>query len=120
MTGAQLPVSSGTRGAGRRSGNAVVAHGAALVSVAAMATFLLWRSAEPVLRSVLLLVSIIAFGTVFARRSWRGSLSLRGVLILSAAVLVVAVIAKPNGTDLWYYQMYGRIVAHYHESPYKH
>jgi hypothetical protein len=100
--------------------DAVLAHGLAAISTATMAVFLLWRDGEPVVRSALLGMSIAAFGAMFARRRWRHSLNARATLVLSSAVLIVAVIAQPNGTDLWYYQMYGRIVVHYRESPYKH
>ncbi len=95
--------------------------GIALAGVAAflLAVFLLWTETGE-RGGVLLTLSVVAFGAMFARRSWRASLSVRVVLLLSAGLLVVAVVAKPNGTDLWYYQMYGRILVHYHDSPYTH
>jgi hypothetical protein len=97
----------------------VIGIACAVVGAVSLAWFMLWADGSEA-GGVLLTLSIAAFGAMFARKSWRKSLSIRLVLLLSAGLLVVAVIAKPNGTDLWYYQMYGRIFVHYHESAYKH
>jgi hypothetical protein len=76
-----------------------------------MAVFLLWRDGEPVVRSALLGMSIAAFGAMLARRRWRRSLNARARRSSSAAPCSSSrSLAQPNGTDLWYYQMYGRIV----------
>jgi hypothetical protein len=89
------------------------------VAVASLAIVLLWARGNEA-GGLLLTLSIAAFALMFARASWRKSLSVRLVLLLSAGLLVVAVVGGPNGTDLWYYQMYGRVLVHYHESPYRH
>jgi hypothetical protein len=99
--------------------SSVVGIACAGVAASSLAIVLLWARGNEA-GGWLLTLSIAAFGAMFARRSWRKALSVRLVLLLSAGLLVVAVVARPNGTDLWYYQMYGRILVHYHESPYTH
>ena len=46
---------------------------------------------------------------------------MRTVAVLSAVLVALAVAVPPHGShDLWSYAMYGRMVAHYHASPYRH
>jgi hypothetical protein len=55
-----------------------------------------------------------------AHRRW-GGLSIRVVSMAVAAYCVVAVLEPPRETgDLFWYAIYGRIVAAYHASPYTH
>jgi hypothetical protein len=43
------------------------------------------------------------------------------VVVLAAPLIVLAVAVPPHGShDLWSYAMYGRMVSHYHASPYLH
>ena len=43
------------------------------------------------------------------------------VVLLAAPLLGLAVAVPPHGShDLWSYAMYGRMVSHYHASPYRH
>lgn len=49
------------------------------------------------------------------------SLSERRLLLAVAGLVVLAVVLPPYGSkDVWSYAMYGRIVGHYHASPYAH
>ncbi|MGZ5385266.1 MAG: hypothetical protein ACXWH0_14965 [Acidimicrobiia bacterium] len=53
------------------------------------------------------------------RAAWRGSFSLRNVLILTVIFYVVILLLPlPAGGDVYSYGMYGRIVAVYHSNPY--
>ena len=96
----------------------VVAAGATAV----LAGDLLLQAAKPSLvgRELGLVIAAVAFGLIFARAEWRAHLDLRVAAALSGVLLVLAVLVPPNSTDLWYYQMYGRIVVVHHDSPYKH
>jgi alpha-1,6-mannosyltransferase len=96
----------------------------ACVSAATLALFLLDRAfrhgRDAPTPQCLLGVALLAFAALFVRARWRAALDVRVVLGLSAVVIAIAVVTTPSSTDLWYYQMYGRIVVHYHDSPYKH
>jgi hypothetical protein len=48
----------------------------------------------------------------------RGSVSWRLTAMSVVALGAIALAELPNGSDLWYYQAYGRIVEEYHSNPY--
>lgn len=48
----------------------------------------------------------------------RGPVSLRPTALSVVALGIVASAESPNGSDLWYYQAYGRIVEEFHANPY--
>jgi hypothetical protein len=61
----------------------------------------------------------LAFALVVGR--WRRALRMPTVVVLSAALLLVAVARWPrDSTDVWSYAAYGRMVSHYGASPYRH
>lgn len=59
---------------------------------------------------------------VLLRQAWRGSVSLRTVLVLAvvANVMVVAMVPLLFSRDVYSYAFYGRIAAVYGENPYVH
>jgi hypothetical protein len=76
---------------------------------------------------LLLLGAYAALGVFLAvelRRHRKGLASSLGKVLvggLSAALLALAVVLPPTEShDVWAYSWYGRVVAHYHASPYKH
>jgi hypothetical protein len=48
----------------------------------------------------------------------RGPVSLRPTALSVVALGAVALAESPNGSDLWYYQAYGRIIEEFHSNPY--
>lgn len=67
---------------------------------------------------VVLAIAVIAHLVLVLVPSIAAALHARAVFGLGAALIAVAVCAQPMGTDLWAYQMYGRIVVEHHENPY--
>lgn len=48
----------------------------------------------------------------------RGPVSFRLTSLSVVTLGAVAIAESPNGSDLWYYQAYGRIVEEFHSNPY--
>jgi alpha-1,6-mannosyltransferase len=91
-----------------------------LVSASATATALA-RPFSSQGRAGLLALAFAALGLATGVGRWRRALGMRAVLIVTLALLVVAVTYWPrNSTDIWSYAAYGRMVSHYGASPYRH
>jgi alpha-1,6-mannosyltransferase len=91
-----------------------------LVSASATATALA-RPFSSLGRAGLLALAFAALGLATGVGRWRRALGMRAVLIVTLALLVVAVTYWPrNSTDIWSYAAYGRMVSHYGASPYRH
>jgi hypothetical protein len=76
-------------------------------------------SASPDRTVVLLLLSVGGLGALIAVERAAPRLDQWVVLATSAVLLTLACARPPHGSsDVWSYAMYGRIVAHYHRSPY--
>jgi hypothetical protein len=70
---------------------------------------------------VLLLVAFVSLGLLVVAERRARHLTRTPVLIVSGALLVMAVVVPPTeSTDVWSYSMYGRMVATYQDSPYRH
>lgn len=66
-------------------------------------------------------VGFAALAVLVACERRRPGLDRRLVLVVSGALVVLAVVVPPRrSTDVWAYAGYGRIVAHHHASPYTH
>ena len=90
-------------------------------SALATGTLLVGTRLRPVTSLALLLVATVAVGAVAVVPSLRAGVRPLTVAVLSAPVLLLAVALPPRGShDIWSYAMYGRMVAHYHASPYRH
>jgi len=69
----------------------------------------------------LLVVALAAFGAVMVCHRRSSFLSLRLVVGVSAALMLLAVVIPPSSSkDVWAHAMYGRIVSVHHASPYVH
>jgi alpha-1,6-mannosyltransferase len=91
-----------------------------LVSASATATALV-RPFSSLSRTGLLALAFAALGLALGVGRWRRALRMRTVLVVTLALLVVAVARWPrNSTDVWSYAAYGRMVSHYGASPYRH
>jgi alpha-1,6-mannosyltransferase len=91
-----------------------------LVSASTTATALA-RPLSSLGRAGLLALAFAALGLATGVGWWRHALGMRTVLIVTLALLVVAVTYWPrNSTDVWSYAAYGRMVSHYGASPYRH
>ena len=109
-------------------GERLAAPVAALVATGATAVVLLrgrLGSLGPNL--VLLTIAYAALAVVLAvevRRSRAGRAPSIGIAltgVCTAGLLVLAVVQPPTqSNDVWAYAWYGRVVAHYHGSPYRH
>jgi hypothetical protein len=99
-------------------------HGLALaiavVSSVALSVFLIFQNMSEPRRTFVLVLSLVASCAVVLVPRLRSTLPLRGTVVLSVALVLVAVVTPPNNTDFWYYQMYGRTVVHEHANPYRH
>lgn len=108
--------------------NRALAPGAALVATATTAAVLLrGRTGSLGPNLLLLTVAYVALAVVLAvevRRARTGHAPSIGMALTgacTAALLVLAVVEPPTqSNDLWAYAWYGRVVAHYHGSPYRH
>jgi len=70
---------------------------------------------------VALVVAFVALAVVVGAERRRRVLGRGLVLGVSGALLVLAVVVPPTESgDVWSYAMYGRMVATYHDSPYRH
>ncbi|MHB8671634.1 MAG: glycosyltransferase 87 family protein, partial [Acidimicrobiales bacterium] len=104
------------------------------VAAAATAVVLLrGPSGSPGTNLVLLLAAFVGLGTLLVAELLRRDatpepdrerhpvVSRRAVWLLSGGLMVLAVAVPPTESrDVWAYAMYGRMVSHYHESPYAH
>ncbi len=69
----------------------------------------------------LLAVSYVGFGMVLWAGRQEGALDRRRVLWVAGVLLALALVAAPiESQDVWSYASYGRMVSHYHESPFNH
>jgi hypothetical protein len=94
--------------------------GAVVATSATTALVLGARSLPNAVHVALMLVACTAYLFVVTRPEGR-ALSIRLLAIAVAVLTVVAVAAPPSATeDLWWYAIYGRILAVYHASPYTH
>jgi len=97
--------------------------GEAFLAVSALATgaLLVGTRLRPVTSLALLLGASVALAAVALVPELRAGVRLVTVAILAAPVLLLAVGLAPRGShDIWSYAIYGRMVAHYHASPYRH
>jgi hypothetical protein len=70
---------------------------------------------------VLLVAALMGIVIVTLVPSMRSGVRRTTVVVLAAPLLVLAVALPPHGShDVWSYAIYGRMVAHYHASPYRH
>ncbi|HEX3393766.1 MAG TPA: glycosyltransferase 87 family protein [Acidimicrobiales bacterium] len=70
---------------------------------------------------VLLVVAFVALGVMVVAERRERHLGRGLVLGVSSALLVLAVVVPPTESgDVWSYAMYGRMVATYHDNPYRH
>jgi dolichol-phosphate mannosyltransferase len=93
----------------------VVATGATILTVASQ------RVLPNELHVALVLTACIAYVTMLTAQSRWSGLTIRLVALAVAAQTAVAVLVPPTATqDLWWYAIYGRILAVYHSSPYTH
>lgn len=91
-----------------------------LVSASATATALA-RQFSSLGRAGLLALAFAALGLALGVGRWRRALGMRTVLVVTLALLIVAVNYWPrNSTDVWSYAAYGRMVSQYGASPYRH
>jgi Glycosyltransferase family 87 len=93
-----------------------------LVLVSACATAVaMARPFSSLTRASLLALAFATLGLALGIGRWRRALGMRTVLVVTMALLVVAVTYWPrNSTDVWSYAAYGRMVSHYGASPYRH
>lgn len=90
-------------------------------SALATAALLVGTRLHPVTSLALLIVASAAVGAVALVPALRVGVRPLTVAVLAAPVLVLAVALPPRGShDIWSYAMYGRMVARYHASPYRH
>jgi alpha-1,6-mannosyltransferase len=94
----------------------------ALVLVSASATaIVVFRRFSGTGRAGMLTIAFVALALVLFRPQWRRALSMRAVLAVTLALLVVAVARWPrDSTDIWAYAAYGRMITQYDVSPYEH
>jgi len=84
-------------------------------------TFLLAGAAFEATKLGLLILALLGLAAVLLIERRAPFLSRRAVIFGAAILISVAVIAPPQGSnDVWSYAIYGRILSHYHESPYTH
>ncbi len=91
--------------------------GTALVAVLTASTiaFILGTHLAPGWNTALITLATAAhLALVFTR----ARVPLAVVVIAGTGLLGTAVAAEPNGTDLWVYQSYGRLIVEYHDNPY--
>ncbi|MDQ3384743.1 MAG: glycosyltransferase 87 family protein [Actinomycetota bacterium] len=95
-----------------------------LLTSSAAATALLVLTVEHPRPASFLPLVFVAFGgllTVALVPALRAAITFAVVAVLTAAVLIVAVVPQPPlGADLWVYAIYGRTIVDHGESPYVH
>jgi hypothetical protein len=70
---------------------------------------------------ILLTISFIGFGAVVWAGRRRDGLDRRLVIVVTGGLMILAVALPPiQSRDVWSYTMYGRMVSHYHDSPFTH
>lgn len=70
---------------------------------------------------ILLTIAFIGFAAVVWAGRRRDGLNRRLVLVVTGGLMVLAVALPPiQSRDVWSYTMYGRMVSHYHDSPFTH
>src|SRR5438874_2393922 len=97
-------------------------HLLVVVSATATATLLVLPNSSPPEQSTpLLVLACAALGVALWSERSQPVLDRRFVLAVTAALLLVAVVEPIHrSADVWAYAMYGRIVSHFHLSPYVH
>ena len=88
------------------------------VSSATATGVFVWTARPEASSFLVLAVAVVSHLVLVLVPSLAARLRPRVVFGLGAALVVVSVSAPPMGTDLWAYQMYGRIVVEHHENPY--
>ncbi len=106
----------------RNSPGRWLSAGALGATAAALAVVLLrGPGASTGINLVLLCVAFVALAVVVGAERRQRHLGRRLVLGVSGALLVLAVVVPPTESgDVWSYAMYGRMVANYHDNPYRH
>ena len=114
-----VPADSGGEGA-PTTVDRVTVLSLVLVSAAATTTAVGSRFAS-IGTAGLLTVAFVTLGLAVGVGRWRRALGMRTVLVVTVALLAVAVTYWPrDSTDIWSYAAYGRMVSHYGASPYRH
>jgi Glycosyltransferase family 87 len=110
---------AGGRARARRPTNARVAL---VVCTAATAIVLVIDQSVPAIMTLVgIAVALGAYWWMVVAETRRPSLTLRGVIVAVAAVFAVALSTGPRESgDIWSYEIYGRMVAVHHASPYRH
>ena len=95
---------------------------ALVVCAAATAVVLLIdHTVPPILTLVGIAVALGGYWWMVVAESRRPSLTVRGVVVAVTAVFAVALSTGPRESgDIWSYEIYGRMVAVHHASPYRH
>jgi hypothetical protein len=92
-----------------------------VVAVAIAVVLVRGPNSTPEPNQILLVVSLVALGFVIRLERRRPSLQRSTVWGLTGGLLLVAVAVPPmDSNDVWAYATYGRMLAHYHDSPYTH
>jgi hypothetical protein len=97
--------------------------GEAFLAGSAVATgrLLIGTPLRPIPSLLLLVTALLGIVVVTLVPGMRTGVRRGTVVVLGAPLLVLAVAVAPHGShDLWSYAMYGRMVSHYHASPYRH
>jgi len=92
-----------------------------ITAVAVAAVLVRGPEASTGINLVLLLAAFVALAVVVGAERRHRLLGRGPVLGVSGALLVLAVVVPPTESgDVWSYAMYGRMVATYHDNPYRH
>ncbi|MBV8958591.1 MAG: DUF2029 domain-containing protein [Actinobacteria bacterium] len=97
--------------------------GEAFLAGSAVATgaLLVGTRLRPVTSLELLVGALVPLAAVAVVPAWRAGVRMVTVAVLGAPLIVLAVVRPVHlSQDVWSYAMYGRMVAHYHVSPYTH
>ena len=114
-----VPADSGGAGA-PTTADRVTVLALVVVSASATTTAVAGRFASIGIAG-LLVVAFVTLGLAVGVGRWRRALGMRTVLVVTVALLAVAVTYWPrDSTDIWSYAAYGRMVSHYGASPYRH
>jgi hypothetical protein len=105
-----------------RAGRPTNAGVALVVCAAATAIVLVIdHSGPPILTLAAIAVALGGYWWMVVAENRRPSLTLRGVIVAVAVVFAVALSTGPRESgDIWSYEIYGRMVAVHHASPYRH
>ena len=91
----------------------------AAISALGTAAFIWLSGIDGPGRVAILAVACVAHVALILLRPSNEALPVAVVLALSVGLMVAAVAARPQGTDLWAYQMYGRTVVEHDANPYR-